>query len=153
MTDQRDQIPKHQPRNIHDEQGHGKRRRVLRQHQLKRCAGVSSRFRRPNPLGMTKQKCANPYGHTSVAPRKMPFATWAPGGSNIAAKIPSASTAAQTSKNFRYTCQSIAMISVGFTKVAHTTSCSICRATKVKERAGERSCLTAVQRRFLSRKE
>jgi len=81
------------------------------------------------------------------------FATWVPGGSSIAAKIPSASTAAQTSKNFRYRCQAIAMISVGFTKLAHTTSCSICRATKVKERAGERSCLAAVQRRFLSRKE
>src|SRR5438093_12969628 len=48
--------------------------------------------------------------------------------------------------------QSIATISVGFTKVAHTTSSSICRATKVKQRAGERSCLAAVQRRFLSRK-
>ena len=48
--------------------------------------------------------------------------------------------------------QSIATISVGFTKVAHTTASSICRATKVKERARERSCLAAVQRRFLSRK-
>src|SRR5439155_9927797 len=57
-------------------------------------------------------KGVHPLHAARAAPRKMPFATWAPGGNSIAAKIPSASTAAQTSKNFRYTCQSIALISV-----------------------------------------